>query len=160
MMKLLLALLVASSSGAVLKPTAVPKPATKQLLALRGGASLPDIALAANGIYYGALGAMSVFVPNQILAMNKLPAEDFLSPAIGIFQYYGAACLCTALRVYAALVAGVRDPKQTLEALIYWNGVFTTVAAFRVFKGSKPSQKILVFSAVLGTLAYFGHGAA
>ena len=79
-----------------------------------------------------------------------------MSPTIGAFQYLGAMQMMVALRCYAALVAKVRDVKQTLEAMIYLNLSMLTVAGIRAYMGSAPSKKNVVIFALLSALSYFG----
>ena len=88
--------------------------------------------------------------------MARCEAVAFLSPTIGAFQYLGAMQMMVALRCYAALVAKVRDVKQTLEAMIYLNLSMLTVAGVRAYMGSAPSKKNVVIFALLSALSYFG----
>ena len=133
---------------------------TEQALKLRGGVHVSgaELALLANGLIFGLLGSFLVFGTDHILSLYGIGpsyAMDFLSTAMGGFQYLGALCLMVTLRVYASLT-GVRDQRQTLEAFIYTNLAMMSIAIVRAYYGSGPSFKNVFLFGVMAAISYAG----
>ena len=155
---LTLALLAPSQAALVARPRpsiARPFIVRPSVARLRGGVSLPEAALYCNGGLAAIYSVLMVFATNTLLSTYGIDDQDFLSPAVGAFQYLGGLYSMVALRAYAALT-GVRDQRQTLEAMIYTNGVMASIAAYRIAQGSLPSQKNLVIFTALCALSCVG----